>query len=140
MKLNHQTVGNVGLYYVCYRLSLLGWNVMPTARNARGIDIVAYNEDGSRKLTFQVKALSKRNPVGLGRSLSGAAADFFIIVRRVQTDRPECFILIPEEVRRLAVCYGEGKKAAYWLDPTKYEAAVPSDNWHRIAALPGAIG
>jgi hypothetical protein len=30
-KLNPQVVGNVGLYYVCYRLSLDGWNVMPTA-------------------------------------------------------------------------------------------------------------
>src|SRR5689334_2198993 len=31
--LNPQLTGNVGLYYCCYRLSLLGWNVMPTARN-----------------------------------------------------------------------------------------------------------
>ena len=35
MKLDAQVVGNVGLYYVCYKLSRLGWNVMPTARNAR---------------------------------------------------------------------------------------------------------
>ena len=32
--LDPQLTGNVGLYYCCYRLSLLGWNVMPTARNA----------------------------------------------------------------------------------------------------------
>lgn len=37
---NQQTVGNIGLFYVCYRLSRLGWNVMPTSRNARGVDIV----------------------------------------------------------------------------------------------------
>ncbi len=30
----NQVVGNVGLFYVCYKLSRLGWNVMPTARNA----------------------------------------------------------------------------------------------------------
>lgn len=45
MRLDNQIVGNAGLYYVCYRLSLLGWNVMPTARNARGIDVVAYSGD-----------------------------------------------------------------------------------------------
>ena len=39
--LDPQLTGNVGLYYCCYRLSLLGWNVMPTARNARGVDIIA---------------------------------------------------------------------------------------------------
>ena len=28
-------VGNTGLYYVCHRLSALGWNVLPTARNGK---------------------------------------------------------------------------------------------------------
>ena len=32
---NQQTVGNIGLYYVCYRLSRLGWNVMPTTRTQK---------------------------------------------------------------------------------------------------------
>jgi hypothetical protein len=35
MSRNPQITGNLGLYYCCYKLSLLGWNVMPTARNAR---------------------------------------------------------------------------------------------------------
>jgi hypothetical protein len=33
-----QVTGNVGMYFAAYRLSQMGWNVMPTARNARGID------------------------------------------------------------------------------------------------------
>ena len=53
-RLHHQLVGNVGLYYVCYKLSLCGWNVLPTSRNAKGIDIVAYNQDATRTLTIQV--------------------------------------------------------------------------------------
>jgi len=40
-KLHHRIVGNAGLYYVCYQLSLHGWNVMRTARNARGVDLLA---------------------------------------------------------------------------------------------------
>lgn len=63
MKLDAQVVGNAGLHYVCYHLSLLGWNVMPTARNARGIDVVAYDRTGSKFIGVQVKALSKRDPV-----------------------------------------------------------------------------
>ncbi len=50
MTLNPQITGNVGLYYCCYKLSLLGWNVMPTARNARGVDLIAYSADASRFL------------------------------------------------------------------------------------------
>jgi hypothetical protein len=59
--LDPQITGNVGLYYCCYRLSLLGWNMMPTARNARGVDVIAYSRDASRVVGVQVKALSKRN-------------------------------------------------------------------------------
>ena len=55
---NNQIVGNIGLYFVCYRLSCLGWNVMPTARNAKGIDIVIYSQDAKRTHTIQVKSLN----------------------------------------------------------------------------------
>lgn len=69
ISLNPQLIGNAGLFYCCYKLSLLGWNVMPTSRNARGVDIVAYNQDATRFIGVQVKALTKRNPVSLGTSL-----------------------------------------------------------------------
>ena len=50
-----QTVGNIGLYYTCYKLSLFGWNVMPTARNAKGIDIMAYSQTGQKRVLIQFK-------------------------------------------------------------------------------------
>ena len=68
IKLNQQIVGNVGMYLCAYRLSRLGWIVMPTSRNARGIDLVCYSGDGSKFLGVQVKSLSKRNPVPLERN------------------------------------------------------------------------
>ncbi len=61
-----QVVGNAGLFYVCYKLSMLGWNVMPTSRNARGIDVMCFSMDGTRMLSVQVKSLSKKNPVPIG--------------------------------------------------------------------------
>ena len=69
MKFDAQITGNIGLYYTCYRLSKMGWNVMPTSRNARGIDIIAYNREGTKFIGIQVKTLSKRNPVPLGKVL-----------------------------------------------------------------------
>jgi hypothetical protein len=61
-KISRQVIGNTGLYYVCYELSKRGWNVLPTSRNARGVDIVIYSQKARRKLTIQVKSLRKRNP------------------------------------------------------------------------------
>jgi len=60
IKTNNQIVGNIGLYYVCFELSKRGWNVLPTSRNAKGVDIVIYNQDATKKHTIQVKALTKK--------------------------------------------------------------------------------
>ena len=51
----NQLVGNIGLYYVCYELSRRGWNAMPTSRNARGVDVVIYNQAGTESHTIQSK-------------------------------------------------------------------------------------
>jgi hypothetical protein len=96
----HRNASLPGVLYwhCCYRLSLLGWNVMPTARNARGVDIIAYSGDASRFIGVQVKALSKRSPVPLGLSLDKCMGDFWIIVTKA-TSEPATYILTPSEVR-----------------------------------------
>src|SRR5438552_17168108 len=91
MNLNPQITGNVGLYYCCYHLSLLGWNVMPTARNARGIDIIAYDSTGTEFIGVQVKTLSKRNPVPLGTDLEKIMGAFWIVVNNLLR-QPTSFI------------------------------------------------
>ena len=131
-KLAAQVVGNVGLYYVCYRLSRLGWNVMPTTRNARGIDVLIYNQDATRSFTIQVKALSKASPVPLGGTLDRLMGDFFIVCRKVRTDAPECFVLIPSEVKSLAHKGEKNGKTSYWLQPAQYSQERFRDAWSRI--------
>ena len=133
-KLPNQIVGNIGMYYACYRLSLLGWNVMPTARNAKGVDIVAYNEDASRFVGIQVKSLSDSAPVPLGKSLDGVIGDFWVILNKVRGDEIAAYVLSPEQVKAQA---HEGKsedgKVSYWLPPKSYEKEEYRDAWHLIA-------
>ncbi len=134
-----QVVGNVGLYYVCYRLSRFGWNVMPTARNARGIDVLIYGQDAIRIHTIQVKALSKRNPVPLGGNLDRLMGDFLVVCRNVRTDAPECFVLLPSEVRALAHRGEKDGRISYWLQPGQYAQDNFREAWSRIGygAAPG---
>jgi hypothetical protein len=136
--LNSQVVGNVGLYYVCYRLSRLGWNVMPTARNARGIDVVIYSQDAKKTFTLQIKSLSKRSPVPLGKHLSSLFGSFFIICRKVIQEKPECFVLTPNEVASLAHKGEKDGRTSYWLQPREYEADEFKERWERIGR--GTIG
>jgi hypothetical protein len=127
-----QLTGNVGLYYCCYRLSLLGWNVMPTTRNARGVDIIAYSHDASRFVGVQVKALSKRNPVPLGTSLDRIMGDFWVIVNKVASSSPAAFILLPSEVRERAHRGEKDGRVSYWLQPLDYEQSSFREAWERI--------
>lgn len=104
---------------------------MPTARNARGVDIIAYSRDASTFHGIQVKALSKRTPVPLGTSLEKIMGDFWIIVNKVATT-PSAFILTPEEVLKDARRGEKDGRVSYWLQPGDYEQERFRDAWERI--------
>ena len=90
----NQIVGNIGMYYAAYRLSQQGWNVMPTARNARGVDLLVYDVRAHIYKGIQVKALSKRIPVPLGNTLDRLMGDWWIIVTNAGTTNPVCFMQV----------------------------------------------
>lgn len=129
--LDPQITGNVGLYYCCYHLSLLGWNVMPTARNARGVDIIAYSRDASRFVGIQVKALSKRNPVPLGKTLEKCMGDFWIIINKVASS-PSAYVMLPSEVQASAHRGEKDGRISYWLQPASYDRPEFHEAWERI--------
>jgi hypothetical protein len=126
-----QVVGNAGMYFAAHRLSQMGWNVLPTSRNARGVDIVAYDVNAARYLGFQVKALSKRSPVPLGNSADKFMGDWWIIVTNALTE-PKCFIIKPDEVRRLAHRGEKNGRVSYWLQPKQYDTDEFREAWDRI--------
>ena len=89
---------------------------MPTSRNARGIDLLVYDAKAERKLGIQVKALSKKDAVSLGKSVDAVLGDFWIIVTKAITTEPECFVMTPDEVRLLAHRNEKDGKPSYWLE------------------------
>ena len=131
MKKNAQVTGNVGLYFVCYHLSRRGWNAIPTSRNARGVDILAYNADCTQTISLQVKTLSKRAPVPLGTSIDGLLGNFWIIVNNVE-NTPQVFIMKPEEVCARAHRGEKDGKVSYWLQPKSYELDQLREKWDLI--------
>jgi hypothetical protein len=134
--LDSQSVGNVGLYYFCYRLSRRGWNAMPTARNARGVDLLIYSQDAGTKYAVQVKALSKRDDVPLGTHLRALFGDFLVVCRGTALDTPTCFVLTPEEVRQGAKPHVSKKdgSVSYWLPYKFHEAEAYQDACPRIGS------
>lgn len=127
-----QLTANVGLYYCCYRLSLLGWNVMPTARNARGVDIIAYSQDAARFVGVQVKALSERTAVPLGTSRHKIMGDFWVIVSKVASPSPSAFVLLPSEVKERRSRSGKPGGYSFWLERADYDEDQFREAWERI--------
>jgi hypothetical protein len=130
-KISNQLVGNTGLFYVCYELSKRGWNCLPTTRNARGVDIIIYDLDGERKLTIQVKTLSKKNPVPFGSKLE-VMADFVIICAEIFSESPKVYILEREEVKKMVKKMVKDNRVSYWLQPKDYENDRYRNRWEVI--------
>jgi len=127
-------VGNIGLFHVCYCLSRHGWNVMPTSRNAKGVDILIYSQDAVRKQSIQVKSLSERAAVPLGNKLDHLFADFVVICCDVASETPECFVLTPEEVCGKALRREKNGKVSFWLSHRAYATDEFRENWERIGS------
>ncbi len=129
-----QVVGNAGLYFAAYQLTKLGWNVLPTARNARGVDLVMYDDAASRKVTVQVKSLRSKASIPLGSRPDHWIADWYVLCVGVLDKTPQCFVLTKEEVRAKAVASRRGESAgakSYWLEWKDYSPFL--DGWSRIA-------
>lgn len=91
----NQITGNIGLFYTCYRLSLLGWNAMPTIRNAQGADIIIAS--GEKKLGLQIKTLSNESDVPMGRNYNDPSVDFWIVIMNVRKSNEMKVYVIPQE-------------------------------------------
>ncbi|MDR0926277.1 MAG: hypothetical protein LBO69_00735 [Ignavibacteria bacterium] len=137
MAKNNQITGNIGLFYVCYQLSKRGWNVLPTSRNTTGIDIVIHNTKGTKVKFIQVKTLSGRNDVPLGKGIMDKITDdmIWLIITNVREDSPEIHIMSGEAVKKLAGHDRENpekpnQEPSYWLNPRDYGKFL--NNWELI--------
>jgi len=100
-----QVVGNIGMYYAAYRLSQQGWNVTPTASNARSLDLLAYDAGAHVYNGIQVNAGTKT---------------------------PICFIMKPKEVKQLCHRGEKEGRVSYWLQPNLYDTDQFREAWDRI--------
>lgn len=108
---------------------------MPTVRNARGADLYAASDDESCVLPIQSKALSKRAPVPLGRTLDTLRSHWWIVTIKANTASPTCYVLTREEVKDAA---HRGVSASgtvsFWLPPKSYALPAYEEAWDRLGS------
>ena len=124
---DRQVTGNVGLFFTCYKLSRMGWNVLPTSRNARGIDILAYGKHGEKFLTIQTKGYTKKRAIGPFKAVTDVISDFYIVSLDVYR-LPSAYILSKSDVRSLLKL----QKDRYWLEYKDYDKPDFLEKWNKI--------
>jgi len=78
--MNNKSVEKAGVYYMCYKLSMLDWNVVPTSYNEQGVDIIIYDQSidrRHRKHTIEVKSSPKSRRIDV--SFKDFNADYLVI-------------------------------------------------------------
>lgn len=140
-----QITGNIGVYHVSRELSLMGWNVMLTVRNARGADLYASSADELTIHPVQVKAHSgKPEDTSLGLHPERLVTPWWIFVVYARTPDITCYLLSLNEIRqRMARDPGTRSqkpenKRYFWLHKKYYtpgsdqEMIEARDAWCRL--------
>jgi len=88
-----QLIGNAGIFYVSYKLTTLGWNVLITSRNTKGPDMVIISRSGKEQHTVQIKS-SIRNcrTVNVGNPKNFRMSDFAVLCVNLKSGDPSMYI------------------------------------------------
>jgi hypothetical protein len=70
--------------------------------------------------------------VPLGESLDNFVADYVVICVRNYPNEPVCYVMTPNEVKKLAHKGEKNGKVSYWLQPKAYEDGEYKGSWRRI--------
>ena len=127
----NQITGNIGLYYVCMRLSAMGLNAILTARNTVGVDILVNNSDSTgNNVAIQVKTASNQYAVLIGRPGKRILGDIWVVVANADKVRigedPLCFVIRADKVEEKR----RGGKAISWLSLGDFEQ--DAEAWEQI--------
>ena len=118
---------NMGMYYVCYKLSGLGFHARIKRR--RPNIVICKDEFNSREVVIRVRSSSEQDAISLEDNLEDIQGDFWIIVTLLNHGEPQTYILSSDEVKEGASQDGNGKN---WLEPTDYAVEKFKERWRRI--------
>ncbi len=141
---NKQRTGNIGLYYAAYKLSWLNWNTLITHRNSKGADIIVYKDNSDNYKSVQVKTMTGKHYVHVGKSATRELEEqpiiisdvwIFILLSRkadITTEQPVCYVVSQKDVINYTECDinpGKDGKYSWWVNPKKFFDDIHKEKW-----------
>ncbi|MGE5609297.1 MAG: hypothetical protein ACM359_08590 [Bacillota bacterium] len=131
LSLRNDLIGVAGVYFVAYRLSLRGLIVLPTMRNAAGIDLLVNDPKMGALASIQVKASMEKVtywPMPQPEKCSRAPNTFYVFLRYLaERQEFEGFLAsadaVAQQVEENIADYRRRglSEFAYWELPTSAE-------------------
>ncbi len=127
---SHQT-GSMGLHYVCYRLAGQGWHVTTEERKVSSPTEGYCWRGKMTPVTFQTRSLSQTAAVPFGqRGRLGVVKDFLIVVIKLDSGSPCCYILTRAEAQ--AALSRDGNDGDWWLEIEDYDTGEFKERWDKM--------
>ena len=104
----------MGVYYVYYKLSYLGWKIVPVEQELHQI------QKATKKFLIKIHSLTKIVPVPFSQGLTVLdTIDFLVICNNLQ-GQPNLIVMEPETVKKV-IHIDTKKKGKYWLQDRVYQ-------------------
>jgi len=121
------------LFHVSWELARRGWHVTLTVRNARGADLYVADDAEAVIHPIQSKALAKRSPVPLGKSLAKLRSPWWALTVNALSEKPTCYIMTLDEVKAGAHRgVSSSGEESFWLQPNDFMKAEYQERWDRL--------
>ena len=131
---DQKVVRYAGLFYVCFELSLRGWEVLSVSYKEQKNEIVCRSEDG-QEVSILTAGRSIKTDYALPKDQK-IKADFLIIVTDIKSCKPITYILRHDELEPEGI--DKNADGRSWLRHKWYMVDRFKERWERIGS--GFIG
>lgn len=123
--------GNIGLYYVCYRLSVRDWRVLVSKRNMSCPNRGRCWKVRGKEVSFQTTNQREKGPIQFDGGLEEITEDFLISVVNSDTGEPEVYVFTADEARDCMVVSKTNPDRAF-IGEKVYDTDRFEERWDKL--------
>ncbi len=125
--------GNIGLYYVCYQLSVRDWRVLVSKCNMSCPNHGRCWKVQGQVVSFQTTNQREKGPIQFDGGHEKITEDFLISVVNSDNGKPEVYVFTADEARDCMVV-SETNPDRSFIGEKVYDTDRFSERWDKLAS------